>query len=86
MDFGEEEESGSVSLQKSASKLNNELFIKKMVDEVDGVIVPVNQALEMMSYFRSKSVLQRTTFRGLLEINSNLQIPVPENLSFIFLS
>jgi hypothetical protein len=30
----------------------------------------------MMSYFRSKAVLQRTTFRGLLEVGKHLAIPV----------
>lgn len=36
----------------------------------------VHEAIEMMSYFRSKGVLQRTTFRGVLEISPHLKIPV----------
>lgn len=56
--------------------MRNEQLLRKMVSDVDGVLVPVSQALEMMSYFRSKSVLQRTSFRGLLEVNTMLQIPV----------
>jgi len=36
----------------------------------------VTQAIEMMSYFRSKSVLQRTSFRGFFEVSQFVKIPV----------
>jgi len=40
------------------------------------VVVGVHQALQLMSYFRSRSVLQRSSFRGNLEISPMVKIPV----------
>lgn len=37
---------------------------------MDGIVIPVQRALEIMSYFRSSSVSQTTTFQGFLEISS----------------
>ncbi|KAF2069356.1 hypothetical protein CYY_009327 [Polysphondylium violaceum] len=56
-------------------KEKNEKFLREFAESVEGVLVPVKQALEMMSFFRSQSVLQRTSFRGNLEIDE-LKIPV----------
>jgi hypothetical protein len=50
--------------------------LKEIADKVGGVIVPVSEAIDMMSYFRSVSVVQKSTFRGILEISSKIQIPV----------
>jgi hypothetical protein len=47
----------------------------------EGVIVPISQAIEMLSFFRSKNVLQRTTFRGWFEVSPFLKIPVHDMAS-----
>jgi hypothetical protein len=60
----------------TCAQRENEELLKKICESVGGVIVPVNQALEMMSYFRSMSVLQRSTYRGNLEISNRIKIPV----------
>lgn len=82
IDFKEEEEEseqgGAVDCERNVSdvKMENEELLRDMAKQVGGVIVAVNQALDMMSYFRSKGVLQRSTFRGLLQIGRHLHIPV----------
>ncbi|EFA77444.1 ATP-dependent DNA helicase [Heterostelium album PN500] len=61
VDFTDEEElENKIKLTK---KEENEKFLREFAESVDGVLVPVKQALEMMSFFRSQSVLQRTVFR-----------------------
>lgn len=82
IDFGNEEEKTQgrfVVLQYMVGVTlcrhpNREKKLRRLANEVEGVVVPVHQALEMMSYFRSRSVLQRTTFRGALEITPLLKI------------
>jgi hypothetical protein len=54
----------------------NEELLRELCGQVKGVVVPVTQAIEMMSYFRSKSVLQRTSFRGFFEVSQFVKIPV----------
>ncbi|GAM18435.1 hypothetical protein SAMD00019534_016100 [Acytostelium subglobosum LB1] len=68
VDFTDEEELENKI--KLTNKEKNEKFLREFAESVNGVLVPVKQALEMMSFFRSQSVLQRTTFRGSLEIGS----------------
>jgi hypothetical protein len=61
---------------ESTPKAKSELLLRRIAREVDGVVVGVSQALELMSYFRSRSVLQRSAFRGNLQISPLVQIPV----------
>ncbi len=58
------------------SQAANEKLLYAFAKKVSGVVVPVHQALEMMSYFRSRTVLQRTAFRGFLEIGPDMKIGV----------
>ncbi|EGC29713.1 hypothetical protein DICPUDRAFT_158675 [Dictyostelium purpureum] len=76
VDFTDEEELKKINNKNFTNKQKNEIFLREFADSVDGVLVPVKQALEMMSFFRSQSVLQRTSFRGALEISPELKIPV----------
>eukprot|EP00026_Physarum_polycephalum_P002636 Phypoly_transcript_02644.p1 GENE.Phypoly_transcript_02644~~Phypoly_transcript_02644.p1 ORF type:complete len:733 (-),score=115.46 Phypoly_transcript_02644:534-2660(-) len=39
-----------------------EKVLRKLADDVEGIVVPIHQALEMMSYLRSRSVLQVICF------------------------
>ncbi len=43
---------------KETNMKRSEKLLRKLAKEVDGIVVPVHQALEIMSYFRSKSVAQ----------------------------
>eukprot|EP01105_Mastigella_eilhardi_P010054 TRINITY_DN2353_c0_g1_i3.p1 TRINITY_DN2353_c0_g1~~TRINITY_DN2353_c0_g1_i3.p1 ORF type:complete len:753 (-),score=192.03 TRINITY_DN2353_c0_g1_i3:99-2321(-) len=61
---------------RSKVKTDNERLLHKIADNVNGVVIPVSKALELMSYFRSKSVLQRSIFRGRLEISPIYHIAV----------
>jgi ATP-dependent DNA helicase 2 subunit 2 len=61
---------------KEKVKQENEELLRELCGQVKGVVVPVTQAIEMMSYFRSKSVLQRTSFRGFFEVSQFVKIPV----------
>eukprot|EP01133_Synstelium_polycarpum_P006600 gene6600-7664_t len=74
VDFTDEEE--LENKMKKTAKEENEIFLRDFAQSVNGVLVPVKQALEMMSFFRSQSVLQRTAFRGNLEIGSDMSIPL----------
>eukprot|EP01102_Stenamoeba_stenopodia_P012456 TRINITY_DN3947_c0_g2_i1.p1 TRINITY_DN3947_c0_g2~~TRINITY_DN3947_c0_g2_i1.p1 ORF type:complete len:754 (+),score=228.50 TRINITY_DN3947_c0_g2_i1:208-2469(+) len=80
IDFSDEEDedaSGrSSDVVKTATKIENEKLIREFADKVKGVVIPVHRAIEMMSWLRARSVLQRTTYRGALEISSHLSIPV----------
>ncbi|PRP79754.1 hypothetical protein PROFUN_12616 [Planoprotostelium fungivorum] len=69
IDFDEPDEEGKVdpSPDKSELKVENEAFIRDLTKRLNGVIVPVTQAIEMMSYFRSK---------GDLEISPKIKINV----------
>eukprot|EP01117_Protostelium_nocturnum_P014755 TRINITY_DN5645_c0_g1_i1.p1 TRINITY_DN5645_c0_g1~~TRINITY_DN5645_c0_g1_i1.p1 ORF type:complete len:726 (-),score=197.55 TRINITY_DN5645_c0_g1_i1:67-2244(-) len=77
IDFDEEDEEGNVhpSQNKSELKIENESFLKDLTNRVGGVIVPVNQAIEMMSYFRSKAIVQRNSYQS-LEISPEMKISV----------
>jgi hypothetical protein len=58
---------------------NNQKLLQKICDKVaenKGVLVPIRDAIDMLSIFSGKAVLQRTTYRGWLEVSSILKIPV----------
>ncbi|KAM9977506.1 hypothetical protein ACTFIR_011373 [Dictyostelium discoideum] len=80
VDFLEEIEENDMDTSNNNNnkslKEKNEIFLREFAESVDGVLVPVKQALEMMSFFRSQSVMTRTSFRGALEITPELKIPV----------
>eukprot|EP00727_Mastigamoeba_balamuthi_P013963 m51a1_g919 putative atp-dependent dna helicase (755) ;mRNA; r:181520-185343 len=60
----------------SAVKRENIEMLRKVAKQVSGIIVPVSSAIEMMSYCRSKSVLQRTTCRAQFEVTPALRVNV----------
>eukprot|EP01113_Clastostelium_recurvatum_P048652 TRINITY_DN8908_c0_g1_i3.p1 TRINITY_DN8908_c0_g1~~TRINITY_DN8908_c0_g1_i3.p1 ORF type:complete len:744 (-),score=183.33 TRINITY_DN8908_c0_g1_i3:59-2119(-) len=70
------QEPGVLPVPRSEKKKKNETFIREFADSVGGVVVAVHQALQMMSYFRGKSVLQRSAFRGCLEVSPLMKIAV----------
>ena len=43
---------------------------------MEGVVLPIHRAIEIMSYFRSTTVLQRALFTGYLEISSHIRFKV----------
>eukprot|EP01119_Soliformovum_irregulare_P022025 TRINITY_DN7445_c0_g1_i3.p1 TRINITY_DN7445_c0_g1~~TRINITY_DN7445_c0_g1_i3.p1 ORF type:complete len:479 (+),score=143.12 TRINITY_DN7445_c0_g1_i3:105-1541(+) len=57
-------------------KFKNEQFLGRLIDEVEGVTVPIGQAIEMMSFFKAQPPAQRASFRGLLQIGNDLSIPI----------
>lgn len=66
----------TLSNEKKNDKQKNELLLQKICDQVGGIIIPINQAIETLSLFRSKRVLPRTCFRGCLEIGDTFKIPL----------
>lgn len=65
--------------KKLTLKEGNEQFLReKIIAPLDnkGHIIQVNDALANMSFFRSRSVAQRSAFRGCLDVAPNLKIPV----------
>lgn len=73
VEFSEEDQKQD---KKPTPKQLNEQFLRNLCEKTGGVVVPTTQAIETLSEFRSKKVLQTTSFRGLLEIGSHLKIPV----------
>ncbi|ELR21345.1 ATPdependent DNA helicase [Acanthamoeba castellanii str. Neff] len=61
---------------KAEFKRKNERLIREFAERVHGVVVPVQRAIEMMSFIKPKPVLQRTSHRGCLEISAHVKIPV----------
>jgi ATP-dependent DNA helicase 2 subunit 2 len=57
-------------------KRANEALLHKIAKAVDGVVILVGQALELLTSFSSRTVLQRTNFRGLLRVGPSLAIRV----------
>jgi ATP-dependent DNA helicase 2 subunit 2 len=81
VEFGPSEQIGSQSKkldtsEKNQTKIDNVTLLREICTKVKGVVVPIAQAIDMMSSFRSKSVLQRTVFRGWFEVSPFLKIPV----------
>ncbi|KAH3742839.1 ATP-dependent DNA helicase [Pelomyxa schiedti] len=60
----------------SEDKRANEILLHEIAQKVNGAVFPVTEALELMAQLRSRGVLQRSTFRGNMEISSLLNIPV----------
>ncbi len=60
------------------SSLFNILFkgVKDIVDQVEGGIYSVDEALSMLSEFMTKRVRQVATYRGDLSIDDSLKIPI----------
>ncbi len=67
---------GSSCVKKSKSKSANEQHISNMVDKVNGVVVSVSKALEILGQCKSRSIRQTTVFRGALELSSECKIQV----------
>ena len=61
--------------QKALSKIRkkNEKLLKELVEKVNGLIVNIEEAIQLMSYFRSKSVMKRPTFKGEFSIGCSDQ-------------
>lgn len=57
-------------------KKANEKLLYHIAQEVNGIILSLPKALEIMSEMRAKSVLQRHGFNGFLEITPSLCIAV----------
>ncbi|EPZ30967.1 Ku70/Ku80 beta-barrel domain-containing protein [Rozella allomycis CSF55] len=73
----EEELETMESLEQEMSGCQqSQLAMYKLVKEVDGQVLPINEALQILSHFRSKTVRQVTTFRGNLSIGKSIQIPI----------
>lgn len=64
--------------RKSETKMKNEAVIwtiQSICDEFE--LIPMKEALEQLSYFRSKNIRQTTLFRGVIDIAGDaMQIPV----------
>lgn len=77
MDF-DETETQSQSGHKLANKVENEATLKAMEKVVHSMeIIPMNEALERLSYLRGKNVRQTTLSRSLLDIGgSMMEMPV----------
>eukprot|EP01114_Cavostelium_apophysatum_P020328 TRINITY_DN6786_c0_g1_i1.p1 TRINITY_DN6786_c0_g1~~TRINITY_DN6786_c0_g1_i1.p1 ORF type:complete len:724 (+),score=198.04 TRINITY_DN6786_c0_g1_i1:75-2246(+) len=73
IDFKEENDQNED--RRSEVKKENEKVLRQVAEQVEGIVVPVHEAMQMMSYFRSKTVLQRTSFRGHLEVGTELKVP-----------
>ena len=54
--------------EREEERGGSEEMMEKMVERVKGVKVSVEEAIELMSYLRAKSVLPRPTFQGFLQI------------------
>lgn len=61
---------------KPSTKLSNEKLLYEIASRTEGVVLPAATALDAMSQLRSQGVLQRTSYRGFLEISKFLCIPV----------
>ena len=54
----------------------NEKLLYRIAEQVDGIVLSLPRALEVMSHMRSTSVLQRPVFNGLFEISPSLSVAV----------
>jgi hypothetical protein len=64
-------------------KVENEDFLEKFAEDVEGLVLQIEDAVQYLLEPRSRSVLQRTCFRGTLQLSPEVQIPVYNFLSFI---
>lgn len=76
------EEGGQLSVDqklregKSRKKLENELLLYKMAVDVGGRVLPVKDAVETMSLFRSRAVMPTSLFSGYFEISPHLKVKI----------
>eukprot|EP00011_Vannellida_sp_DIVA3-517-6-12_P007195 CAMPEP_0114621812 /NCGR_PEP_ID=MMETSP0168-20121206/9418_1 /TAXON_ID=95228 ORGANISM="Vannella sp., Strain DIVA3 517/6/12" /NCGR_SAMPLE_ID=MMETSP0168 /ASSEMBLY_ACC=CAM_ASM_000044 /LENGTH=721 /DNA_ID=CAMNT_0001833015 /DNA_START=11 /DNA_END=2176 /DNA_ORIENTATION=- len=61
---------------KSKQKLENEMLLYKMAVDVGGRVLPVKDAVETMSLFRSRAVMPTSLFSGYFEISPHLKVKV----------
>lgn len=54
----------------------NEKKMERIIESLNGVIVPLTLAISSLYSLKSKQVSQRTSFRGLFEISKDLKIPI----------
>jgi ATP-dependent DNA helicase 2 subunit 2 len=78
IDFKKEffDENYDHSAKKKTPKEKNELFWHKVCADTNGSVVTLQEAISQLGLFRSKKVLEITTFRGNLELTPYLKIPV----------
>jgi hypothetical protein len=71
---------GSIHVKKESMRTPtqrvNEHLLKRFAAAVEGTVFNAHSAIEMLSVFRSRTVLQVTKFRGLLHLSAACQIPV----------
>lgn len=64
----------------SSTKKANESILKKLCDDVQGAIVPIDEAIGMMSAFRRKPIAQRPAFRVDLDVSPLISFPIASYL------
>lgn len=57
-------------------KETNQRLLAEVVAKVDGALLPATRALEILGAFHKRTYLQRSLFRGDLEIGPTLRLPV----------
>ena len=60
---------------KSKQKMDNEKLLATMAKAVDGNVLPVESAVEVMSRVRSRSVTSQSKFRGELNVGGVVSLP-----------
>lgn len=61
---------------RTSTQRTNESLLKRFASAVDGVVFNAQNAIDMLSVFRSRSVNQVTKFRGNLQLSAACNIPV----------
>ena len=64
------------NLNSSNVKKENVDSLKKFCSQVGGIIVPIENAQNLLNQFRTKAYPQRVYWKGLLEISDVLKIPI----------
>jgi ATP-dependent DNA helicase 2 subunit 2 len=75
VDFADEEDQQDRS-HVSETKEHNEKLIQKMCERVRGRVIPIQNALDLLSFTSSKSIVQKSNYRGWFEISRHVRIPV----------
>ena len=55
---------------------SNVALLNRLISDAGARVKPLGRAIEALTQLRTRTVLQRTTFRGPLEISEDLQIPL----------
>lgn len=76
VDFAEDRNLGEDRSHISEIKEHNEKLIQKICEHVKGRVIPIRNALDLLSFTSSKSILQRSSFRGWFELSRHVRIPV----------